>query len=94
MEILVSKLTNLLSQTLDLELWDLESQVKKEVDAAGQLLEPRPQEVPPQLLLALEKDGRSLARGYEAARGVSENILQGLRAHREAHKVMGLWIET
>uniref|UniRef100_A0A8C7WAQ4 Microtubule actin crosslinking factor 1 n=1 Tax=Oncorhynchus mykiss TaxID=8022 RepID=A0A8C7WAQ4_ONCMY len=86
----LSKLTNLLSQTLDLELWDLESQVKKEVDAAGQLLEPRPQEVPPQLLLALEKDGRSLARGYEAARGVSENILQGLRAHREAHKVMGL----
>uniref|UniRef100_A0AAZ3QLQ9 Microtubule-actin cross-linking factor 1-like n=1 Tax=Oncorhynchus tshawytscha TaxID=74940 RepID=A0AAZ3QLQ9_ONCTS len=74
------------TETLDLELWDLESQVKKEVDAAGQLLEPRPQEVPPQLLLALEKDGRSLARGYEAARGVSENILQGLRAHREAHK--------
>nr|XP_029519437.1 microtubule-actin cross-linking factor 1 isoform X18 [Oncorhynchus nerka] len=74
------------TETLDLELWDLESQVKKEVDAAEQLLEPRPQEVPPQLLLALEKDGRSLARGYEAARGVSENILQGLRAHREAHK--------
>lgn len=86
-------MTNLLSQTLDLELRDLESQVKKEVDAAGQLLEPRPQEVPPQLLLTLEKDGRSLARGYEAARGVSENILQGLRAHREAHKVMGQWIE-
>ncbi|XP_038827418.1 microtubule-actin cross-linking factor 1-like [Salvelinus namaycush] len=74
------------TETLDLELRDLESQVKKEVDAAGQLLEPRPQEVPPQLLLALEKDGRSLARGYEAARGVSENILQGMRAHREAHK--------
>uniref|UniRef100_A0A674BSA2 Microtubule actin crosslinking factor 1 n=1 Tax=Salmo trutta TaxID=8032 RepID=A0A674BSA2_SALTR len=70
--LIVSKLTNLLSQTLDLELRDLESQVKKEVDAAGQLLEPRPQEVPPQLLLTLEKDGRSLARGYEAARGVSE----------------------
>ncbi|KAK6323662.1 hypothetical protein J4Q44_G00060010 [Coregonus suidteri] len=74
------------TETLDLELRDLESQVKKEVDAAGQLLEPRPQEVPPQLLLALEKDGRSLARGYETARGVSENILQGLCAHREAHK--------
>ncbi|XP_045082277.1 microtubule-actin cross-linking factor 1-like isoform X11 [Coregonus clupeaformis] len=74
------------TDTLDLELRDLEPQVNKEVDAAGQLLEPRPQEVPPQLLLALEKDGRSLARGYKAARGVSENILQGLRAHREAHK--------
>uniref|UniRef100_A0A8C7L6R6 Microtubule actin crosslinking factor 1 n=1 Tax=Oncorhynchus kisutch TaxID=8019 RepID=A0A8C7L6R6_ONCKI len=46
------------TDTLDLELRDLEPQVNKAVDAAGQLLEPRPQEVPPQLLLALEKDGR------------------------------------
>uniref|UniRef100_A0A674F418 Microtubule actin crosslinking factor 1 n=1 Tax=Salmo trutta TaxID=8032 RepID=A0A674F418_SALTR len=44
------------------KLRDLEPQVNKAVDAAEQLLEPRPQEVPPQLLLALEKDGRSLAR--------------------------------
>uniref|UniRef100_A0A8C7WD47 Microtubule-actin cross-linking factor 1-like n=1 Tax=Oncorhynchus mykiss TaxID=8022 RepID=A0A8C7WD47_ONCMY len=73
------------TDTLDLELRDLEPQVNKAVDAAGQLLEPRPQEVPPQLLLALEKDGRSLARGYKAARGVSENILQGLHAHRDAY---------
>nr|XP_029503400.1 microtubule-actin cross-linking factor 1, isoforms 1/2/3/5-like isoform X13 [Oncorhynchus nerka] len=73
------------TDTLDLELRDLEPQVNKAVDAAGQLLEPRPQEVPPQLLLALEKDGRSLARGYNAARGVSENILQGLHAHRDAY---------
>uniref|UniRef100_A0A674F3U1 Microtubule actin crosslinking factor 1 n=1 Tax=Salmo trutta TaxID=8032 RepID=A0A674F3U1_SALTR len=65
------------------KLRDLEPQVNKAVDAAEQLLEPRPQEVPPQLLLALEKDGRSLARGYKAARGVSENILQGLRSHRD-----------
>uniref|UniRef100_A0A8C7UM70 Microtubule actin crosslinking factor 1 n=1 Tax=Oncorhynchus mykiss TaxID=8022 RepID=A0A8C7UM70_ONCMY len=70
------------------KLRDLEPQVNKAVDAAGQLLEPRPQEVPPQLLLALEKDGRSLARGYKAARGVSENILQGLHAHRDAYTVM------
>uniref|UniRef100_A0A674F3G2 Microtubule actin crosslinking factor 1 n=1 Tax=Salmo trutta TaxID=8032 RepID=A0A674F3G2_SALTR len=73
------------TDTLDLELRDLEPQVNKAVDAAEQLLEPRPQEVPPQLLLALEKDGRSLARGYKAARGVSENILQGLRSHRDAY---------
>nr|XP_023992462.1 LOW QUALITY PROTEIN: microtubule-actin cross-linking factor 1-like [Salvelinus alpinus] len=73
------------TDTLDLELRDLEPQVNKAVDAAWQLLEPRPPEVPPQLLLALEKDGRSLARGYEAARGFSENILQGLRAHRDAY---------
>uniref|UniRef100_A0A674F477 Microtubule actin crosslinking factor 1 n=1 Tax=Salmo trutta TaxID=8032 RepID=A0A674F477_SALTR len=87
-EVRVKQQHVLLSQTLDLELRDLEPQVNKAVDAAEQLLEPRPQEVPPQLLLALEKDGRSLARGYKAARGVSENILQGLRSHRDAYTVM------
>jgi hypothetical protein len=30
---------------------------------------------------------RSLARGYESARGVSETILQGLREHRDSFKV-------
>lgn len=66
---------------------DLEPSINKEVEAAEQLLKPQPKDVPPQLLLALEKDGRSLARGYEAARALSEGILQSLRDHRDSYKV-------
>uniref|UniRef100_A0A8D3B6U9 Microtubule actin crosslinking factor 1 n=1 Tax=Scophthalmus maximus TaxID=52904 RepID=A0A8D3B6U9_SCOMX len=74
------------TQILDLELRDLEPEVAKEVEAAEQLLKPRPADVPPQLLLALEKDGRSLARGYEAATSLSEGILKSLRDHRDSYK--------
>uniref|UniRef100_A0A665WW59 Microtubule actin crosslinking factor 1 n=1 Tax=Echeneis naucrates TaxID=173247 RepID=A0A665WW59_ECHNA len=74
------------TQTLDLELRDLEPEITKEVEAAEQLLKPQPKDVPPQLLLALEKDGRSLARGYEAARALSDGILQSLRDHRDSYK--------
>ncbi len=77
-------------QTLDLELRDLEPAINKEVEAAEQLLEPQPKDVPLQLLLALEKDGRSLARGYEAARALSEGILQSLQDHRDSYKVKEL----
>lgn len=66
---------------------DLEPAVSKEVEAAEELLEPKPKDVPPQLLLALEKDGRSLARGYEAARALSMGILQSLQDHRDSYKV-------
>ncbi|XP_068566964.1 microtubule-actin cross-linking factor 1, isoforms 1/2/3/4/5 isoform X5 [Cebidichthys violaceus] len=74
------------TETLDLELRDLEPAVTEEVEAAEELLTPQPKDVPPQLLLALEKDGRSLARGYEAARALSEGILQSLRDHRDSYK--------
>ncbi|XP_074468757.1 microtubule-actin cross-linking factor 1, isoforms 1/2/3/4/5 isoform X2 [Sebastes fasciatus] len=74
------------TETLDLELRDLEPAINEEVEAAEELLKPRPKGVPPQLLLALEKDGRSLARGYEAARALSEGILQSLRDHRDSYK--------
>ncbi|XP_008298970.1 microtubule-actin cross-linking factor 1, partial [Stegastes partitus] len=74
------------TEALDLELRDLEPEINKEVDAAEQLLKPKPKDVPPQLLLALEKDGRSLARGYEAARALSEGIMQSLRDHRDSYK--------
>lgn len=66
---------------------DLEPAISKEVEAAEELLKPKPQDVPPQLLLALEKDGRSLARGYEAARALSMGILQSLQDHRDSYKV-------
>lgn len=66
---------------------DLEAAVTEEVEAAEQLLRPRPKDVPPQLLMALEKDGRSLARGYEAARALSDGILQSLNSHKDSYKV-------
>uniref|UniRef100_A0A672I0T9 Microtubule actin crosslinking factor 1 n=1 Tax=Salarias fasciatus TaxID=181472 RepID=A0A672I0T9_SALFA len=75
------------TETLDLELRDLEPEINSEVAAAEQLLKPRPEDVPPQLLLALEKDGRSLARGFEAAKALSEGILQSLREHRASSQV-------
>uniref|UniRef100_A0A7N6BYV3 Microtubule actin crosslinking factor 1 n=1 Tax=Anabas testudineus TaxID=64144 RepID=A0A7N6BYV3_ANATE len=74
------------TETLDLELRDLEPEITKEVEAAEQLSKPQTKDVPPQLLLALEKDGRSLARGFEAARALSEGIMQSLRDHRESYK--------
>ncbi|TNN50806.1 Microtubule-actin cross-linking factor 1, isoforms 1/2/3/5 [Liparis tanakae] len=74
------------TETLDLELRDLQPTVNEEVEASEELLKPRPKDVPPQLLLALEKDGRSLARGYEAAAALSEGILQSLRGHRDSYQ--------
>uniref|UniRef100_A0A668VIA6 Microtubule actin crosslinking factor 1 n=1 Tax=Oreochromis aureus TaxID=47969 RepID=A0A668VIA6_OREAU len=74
------------TETLDLELRDMEPEINKEAEAAERLLNPQPKNVPSQLLLALEKDGRSLARGYEAARALSEGILQSLRDHRDSYK--------
>uniref|UniRef100_A0A672SVA4 Microtubule actin crosslinking factor 1 n=1 Tax=Sinocyclocheilus grahami TaxID=75366 RepID=A0A672SVA4_SINGR len=71
-------------QMLFLEISDLEPEVRKETEAATQLLESYPQDVPPQLLKALEKDGRSLARAYSAAGDLAQNTLQGLRAQRDA----------
>lgn len=73
---------------------DLEPEITKEVEAAEQLSKPQTKDVPPQLLLALEKDGRSLARGFEAARALSEGIMQSLRDHRESYKVKETREET
>lgn len=69
------------------------------MEAAEKLLKPPPKDVPPQLLLALEKDGRCLARGYEAARALSEGILQSMRDHRDSYKVErnrkeGIWFTS
>lgn len=75
------------SQILGLEISDLEPEVHKETDAAKHLLNSFPQDVPPQLLMALEKDERSLSRGYSAAKDLAQNTLQGLQAQRDAQKV-------
>ncbi|KAJ0055113.1 hypothetical protein NL108_009860, partial [Boleophthalmus pectinirostris] len=74
------------TETLDLELRDLEPQIHKQLEASEHFLNPKPEDLPPQLLLALEKDGRSLSRGYEAAKSLSEEILKSLKEHRDSHK--------
>lgn len=76
-------------QSLNFELCDLESAVNKELVAAEQLLKLHHEDVPPQLLLALEKDKQSLSRGYEAARALSVSILQTLQEHKESYRVRG-----
>ncbi len=73
---------------LFLEMSDLEPEVQKETEAATQLLESYPQDVPPQLLIALEKDRRSLAWAYSAARDLAQNTLQGLLEQRDAQNVI------
>lgn len=75
------------SQTLDLELCDLEAEVNRALATTEQMLKQRHEDVPPQLLLALEKDRQGLARGYEAARALSVDILQSLKDHKESRKV-------
>lgn len=75
------------SQTLDLELCDLESEVHRALAAAEQMLKHQHEDVPPQLLLALEKDKQSLERGYEAARALSVDILQSLKDNKESRQV-------
>ncbi|XP_056890615.1 microtubule-actin cross-linking factor 1 isoform X4 [Takifugu flavidus] len=74
------------AETLDLELCDLESEVNRELVAAEQMLKHQHEDIPPQLLLALEKDKQSLARGYEAARALSVDILQSLKDHKESRQ--------
>uniref|UniRef100_H2SL43 Microtubule actin crosslinking factor 1 n=1 Tax=Takifugu rubripes TaxID=31033 RepID=H2SL43_TAKRU len=71
------------AETLDLELCDLESEVNRALVAAEQMLKHQHEDIPPQLLLALEKDKQSLARGYEAARALSVDILQSLKDHKD-----------
>ncbi|XP_054619826.1 microtubule-actin cross-linking factor 1, isoforms 1/2/3/4 isoform X6 [Dunckerocampus dactyliophorus] len=74
------------TQALDVELRDLEPEIAADVEAAEKLLKPHSKDVPDQLLLALEKDQRSLDQGYQAARMLSRDVLRSLQEHRDAHK--------
>lgn len=65
----------------------MEPQVNREVEAAKQLLESHSEDVPPQLVTALEKDQRSLSRTFNAAKELAESTLQGMHSYRDAQKV-------
>ncbi|XP_047663906.1 microtubule-actin cross-linking factor 1, isoforms 1/2/3/5 isoform X27 [Tachysurus fulvidraco] len=84
----LAMLDDIIKQTeaLALELTDLEPQVKKEVEAAKQLLESQNEDVPPQLITALNKDQQSLSRTINAARKLAESALQGMQSHRDTQK--------
>ena len=69
-----------------MELRDLETEVNLASVTAEEMLKHQ-EDVPSQLLLALEKDQQSLARGYEAARALSVGVLQSLKDHKESRKV-------
>lgn len=64
----------------------METEVNRALVTAEQMLKHHQEDVPPQLLLALEKDKQSLARGYEAARALSVGILQSLKDQKESRK--------
>ncbi|XP_068071420.1 microtubule-actin cross-linking factor 1 isoform X36 [Danio rerio] len=82
----LSTLDDIIRQTeaLVLEIGDLEPEVHTEIESATQLLESNLEDVPPQLLMALEKDVHGLTRAYSAARDHAQNTLQGLRTQRDA----------
>uniref|UniRef100_A0A8B9KP53 Microtubule actin crosslinking factor 1 n=1 Tax=Astyanax mexicanus TaxID=7994 RepID=A0A8B9KP53_ASTMX len=75
------------SKTVALELSDLEPQVNQEVEASRQLLNSNLEDVPPQLLKALEKDERSLSRAFDAANELSRSVVQGMKSQYGAQKV-------
>ncbi|XP_051928415.1 microtubule-actin cross-linking factor 1 isoform X6 [Hippocampus zosterae] len=74
------------TQDLEVELRELEPKVTTEVKAAQTLLMRRPGVVPPQLLIALEKDQKRLTRAYQAAKTLSGDMLQNLRDRRDSYK--------
>ncbi|XP_077599175.1 microtubule-actin cross-linking factor 1 isoform X4 [Stigmatopora nigra] len=76
------------TQELEAELRDLEAQIAAEAKAAQQLLRSRSEDLPPQLLLALEKDRQSLATAYRAATALCGDVAKSLRDRRHSHQVV------
>lgn len=74
-------------QLLGLELSDLVSQINKEIEAATRLLVSPVEDIPPQLLMALDKDKQSLSRTFDAAVEFAQSALQGMQSYRDAQKV-------
>ncbi|XP_035384756.1 microtubule-actin cross-linking factor 1 isoform X20 [Electrophorus electricus] len=74
------------TEALVLELSDLEPQVNMELEAARQLVESCPPNVPPQLLTALEKDRQSLSRAFNVARERAQCFLQEMQSHHKGQK--------
>lgn len=76
-----------LPQALSAELQELSFPVNQELDAVRWVVANPPEEVPEQLLKALEKDAKNLQKSLSSASDVLESRLQNLRAAVETEKV-------
>lgn len=76
-----------LPQALGAELQELSFSVNQELDAVKWIVANPPEEVPEQLLKALEKDAKNLQKSLSSASDVLESRLQNLRGAAETKKV-------
>lgn len=76
-----------LSQALGAELRELSFPVNQELDAVKWIVANPPEEVPEQLLKALEKDAKNLQKSLSSANDVLESRLQNLHGAAETEKV-------
>ncbi|NXF56908.1 MACF1 factor, partial [Ciccaba nigrolineata] len=84
----LAALHNLLQQAeaLGAELQELSFPVNQELDAVKWIVANPPEEVPEQLLKALEKDAKNLQKSLSSASDVLESRLQNLRGAAEKEK--------
>lgn len=76
-----------LPQVLDTELKELRSPVNRELDSVKWIVANPPQEVPEQLVKALEKDAKNLQKSLSSVRDVLDSRVLNLRSAAEAEKV-------
>ncbi|XP_058712341.1 microtubule-actin cross-linking factor 1 isoform X5 [Poecile atricapillus] len=74
------------AEALGAELQELSFPVNQELDAVQRIVANPPEEVPEQLLKALEKDAKNLQKSLGSANEVLQSRLQNLRGAAEAEK--------
>ncbi|XP_019367887.1 PREDICTED: microtubule-actin cross-linking factor 1 isoform X3 [Gavialis gangeticus] len=74
------------AEVLDTELKELCSPVNRELDSVKWIMANPPQEVPEQLLKALEKDAKNLQKSLSSASDVLDSRLLNLRSTAQAEK--------
>ncbi|XP_039367210.1 microtubule-actin cross-linking factor 1 isoform X20 [Mauremys reevesii] len=74
------------AEVLDVELKNLSSPVNQELESVKWIVANRPQEVPEQLLKALEKDAKNLQKSFSSVSDALEAWLLNLRSAAETEK--------
>uniref|UniRef100_A0A8C3H3R0 Microtubule actin crosslinking factor 1 n=1 Tax=Corvus moneduloides TaxID=1196302 RepID=A0A8C3H3R0_CORMO len=74
------------AEALGAELQELSFPVNQELDAVQRIVANPPEEVPEQLLKALEKDAKNLQKSLSSAKEILQSRLQNLRGAAEAKK--------
>ncbi|NWY68065.1 MACF1 factor, partial [Erithacus rubecula] len=74
------------AEALGTELQELSFPVNQELDAVQRIVANPPEEVPEQLLKALEKDAKNLQKSLSSANEILQSRLQNLRGAAEAEK--------